>query len=212
VRLKIHLDFEISELNKVYTNGTLVDQELLTDEQAGHCISIREAAAEEENAKTNNSFGICVLDSSTSEFSLSAFEDDVCRTKLETMMRQLRPKEVIFKKVNIYYLPETIRKVDILPAKGNLSVATTRLLKSILPAACLWTSLRETEGFGYDRTLTELKALYPADADTMEDDGELLSGTVPQSIRDMVGYKGAMEALGAMIWSVYFINMKLRHS
>jgi len=140
------------------------------------------------------------------------FEDDVCRTKLETMMRQLRPKEVIFKKVNIYYLPETIRKVDILPAKGNLSVATTRLLKSILPAACLWTSLRETEGFGYDRTLTELKALYPADADTMEDDGELLSGTVPQSIRDMVGYKGAMEALGAMIWSVYFINMKLRHS
>jgi len=48
VRLKIHLDFEISELNKVYTNGTLVDQELLTDEQAGHCISIREAAAEEE--------------------------------------------------------------------------------------------------------------------------------------------------------------------
>lgn len=90
---------KIRELNKVYTNGTLVDQELLTDEQAGHCISIREAAAEEENAKTNNSFGICVLDSSTSEFSLSAFEDDVCRTKLETMLRQLRPKEVIFKKV-----------------------------------------------------------------------------------------------------------------
>ena len=90
-----------SELNKVYTNGTLVDQELLTDEQAGHCISIREAAAEEASAKTNNSFGICVLDSSTSEFSLSAFEDDVCRTKLETMMRQLRPKEIIFKKVTM---------------------------------------------------------------------------------------------------------------
>ena len=30
-----------SELNKVLTNGTLVDAEMLTDEQAGHCISIR---------------------------------------------------------------------------------------------------------------------------------------------------------------------------
>jgi DNA mismatch repair protein MSH6 len=46
------------------------------------------------------SFGICVLDSSTSEFNLSAFTDDVCRTKLETMLRQLRPKEILFTKVD----------------------------------------------------------------------------------------------------------------
>ena len=82
---------KIIEPNKVYTNGILVDQELLTDEQAGHCISIRETATEEANAKINNDFGLCVLDSLTSEFGLSVFEDDICRTKLETMMRQLRP-------------------------------------------------------------------------------------------------------------------------
>jgi DNA mismatch repair protein MSH6 len=29
------------ELNKVLTTGTLVDGEMLTDEQAGHCVSIR---------------------------------------------------------------------------------------------------------------------------------------------------------------------------
>jgi hypothetical protein len=116
------------ELNKVYTNGTLVDQELLTDEQAGHCISIREAAAEEANAKTNNSFGICVLDSSTSEFSLSAFEDDVCRTKLETMMRQLRPKEVIFKKVNMLLYLRVI---------GMLMYAAERAISLWLQLACL---------------------------------------------------------------------------
>src|SRR5271154_811442 len=81
-----------SELNKVYTNGTLIDAELLTDDQAGHCVFIRENQAE-------NSFGICILDSSTSEFGLSAFEDDVCRTKLETLVRQSRVKEVIFTKV-----------------------------------------------------------------------------------------------------------------
>lgn len=90
------------ELNKVYTNGTLVDEALLTDEQAGHCVSIKE----EETLKDKNgrqAFGICVLDSSTSEFNLSAFEDDVCRTRLETLMRQLRPKEIIFTKV--LYIP-----------------------------------------------------------------------------------------------------------
>ena len=85
------------ELNKVYTNGTLVDAELLTDEQAGHCISICEEAAS-DNSDMNN-FGICVLDCSTSQFNLSAFEDDVCRTRLETLMRQLRPKELLFTKV-----------------------------------------------------------------------------------------------------------------
>ena len=85
------------ELNKVYTNGTLVDAELLTDDQAGHCVSIREA--EGEDGRDRQSFGVCVLDSATSEFNLSAFEDDVCRTKLETLMRQLRPKEIIFTKV-----------------------------------------------------------------------------------------------------------------
>ena len=84
----------LRELNKVYTNGTLVDEELLTDEQAGHCVSIRET---EEDGKC--SFGICVLDCATSEFNVSSFDDDVVRTRLETMMRQLRPKEVIFTKV-----------------------------------------------------------------------------------------------------------------
>ena len=83
------------ELNKVYTNGTLVDADLIIDEQAGHCVSIRELDPESDKG----AFGVCVLDSSTSEFNMSAFEDDACRTKLETMLRQLRPKELLFTKV-----------------------------------------------------------------------------------------------------------------
>ena len=83
----------------MYTNGTLVDQELLTDEQAGHCIAISEEQSNDDSLKR---FGICVLDCSTSEFNLSAFEDDICRTKLETLMRQVRPKEILFTKVGVY--------------------------------------------------------------------------------------------------------------
>lgn len=82
-------------------------------------------------------------------------------------------------------------------------MATTRLLKAILPASCLWTSLRESEGFGYDQTLRELKELYPADEqDTVDESDELLGSAVPQSIRDMVECKSAIEALGAMIWYI----------
>lgn len=89
---------EDRELNKVYTNGTLVDPELLIDDNAGHCVAITEEPSE-DGKDTQNKFGICVLDCSTSQFDLSAFEDDICRTKLETLMRQIRPKELLFKKV-----------------------------------------------------------------------------------------------------------------
>ena len=97
-------DKQLRELHKVYTNGTLVDEELLTDDQAGHCISIREGSGKDEE----DTFGICVLDSSTSEFNLSAFTDDVCRTKLETMLRQLRPKEILFTKVDRPFQPVSL--------------------------------------------------------------------------------------------------------
>ena len=108
------------------------------------------------------------------------------------------------------FISVSIPQFRVYSSQGNLSVATTRLLKSILPASCLWTSLRESEGFGYDQTLTEVKNLYPAnDPDDIEDD-ETLNETVPQSIRDMVGCKGAMEALGAMIWSAPLASPKTR--
>ncbi|KAH9994684.1 hypothetical protein BJV77DRAFT_1059906 [Russula vinacea] len=170
------------ELNKVYTNGTLVDDELLVDDQAGHCLSIRE----NEEAGEYGSFGICVLDSATSEFNLSAFDDDVCRTKLETLLRQLRPKEIVF-------------------TKGNLSVATTRLLRVILPGACLWTSLRDVEGFDYDKTLSELKSLYGTNGEDFMDDDDY--SLVPTAIREMLGCKTAIEALGSMMWYLRQLNI-----
>lgn len=51
--------------------------------------------------------------------------------------------------------------------------------------------------------------MYAADEDdSMEDDDELLSEAVPQSIRDMVRFNGAMEALGTMIWFARIIMVK----
>ena len=85
-------------LSKVYTNGTLVDAALLTDEHASHCVAVREEG--EEHPKTGaQRVALCVLDSATRAFSLCAFEDDVCLTTLEMALRQLRQKEVMFTEV-----------------------------------------------------------------------------------------------------------------
>lgn len=83
---------------------------MLHDEQAGHLVSIKvgvtcgfrlviEPGLSQEDSDTENLFGLCILDASTGEFNLSTFVDDVCGTKLETVIRQLRPKEILFTKV-----------------------------------------------------------------------------------------------------------------
>lgn len=92
--------------------------------------------------------------------------------------------------------------------QGNLLVPTIRLLKVILPDNCLWTSLRDCEGLSYEKTLKELKELYPAGDD---DDADInphgLSSAVPEAILSMVQYKGAVESLGSMIWYLRTLNI-----
>jgi len=59
------------------------------------------------------------------------------------------------------------------------------------------------EGFNYDKTLEELKALYTtSDDDTMDDDDY---GMIPTAIRDMLEYTNAIEALGSMMWCVVLV-------
>ena len=87
-----------------------------------------------------------------------------------------------------------------------MSVSTTRLLKAVLPSQCLWTSLRESEGLTYEKTIRELKTLYPAteEDDDTSDNVYGLSSAVPEAIRSMLMYHGAVEALGSMIWYRFF--------
>jgi DNA mismatch repair protein MSH6 len=84
------------ELAQVFTNGTIVDSTYLTTDEANHCVAIKEMAT----SSSTSAFGVCVMDASTGEFGLSAFDDDVCRTRLETMFRQIRPKEFLHAKVS----------------------------------------------------------------------------------------------------------------
>lgn len=76
----------------------------------------------------------------------------------------------------------------------------------ILPSGCLWTALRDVEGFDYKTTLEELKTMYPpGEDDDMTDD--VLPSSVPEAIRSMLGRRAPMEALGAMVWYLRQLNI-----
>ena len=81
-----------------------------------------------------------------------------------------------------------------------MSPSTSRLLKVVLTEACLWTSLRDVEGFDYGQTLNELKLLYAPDSHKNDDDDDDDRSYIPDAIREMLGCKSTIEALGNMMW------------
>jgi DNA mismatch repair protein MSH6 len=86
------------ELASVLTNGTVVDEAFLTEEEASHCVAIKEGRSEDGLRAT---YGVCVLDAATGQFELSSWEDDNVATRLETLTRQLRIKELLHEKVGL---------------------------------------------------------------------------------------------------------------
>lgn len=82
------------ELACVLTGGTLVDGSMLQDDMATYCVAIKEST---EDGKP--CFGISFVDTSTGEFSITQFADDLELTKFETFVAQIRPKELILEKV-----------------------------------------------------------------------------------------------------------------
>lgn len=60
--------------------------------------------------------------------------------------------------------------------------------------------MRDVEGFDYGKTLEELKTLYPVSDGEDDMDDEVLPSSVPKAIREMLGSRTAVEALGALIW------------
>lgn len=85
------------ELTGVLTGGTLTDPNMLTDDMATYCMAIKESVTE-EGAKI---FGVCFVDTATSEMNfIELVDDDEC-TKLDTLITQIKPKEVLCEKNNL---------------------------------------------------------------------------------------------------------------
>lgn len=157
------------ELKTVLTTGTIVDGHLLTDDLSNHCIAVKEFI---EEAGSDPRFGIVIADCSTAEFTMSAFQDDTCRTKLETTIRQHRPRELIVE-------------------AGNLSVPTLRLLRTCVGPSCTWNNLQPG---------AEFKTAKEAIIGVQKIFSESGSETVPPTIARLFDNDEAMSAMGGMLW------------
>ncbi|KAK4509250.1 Histone deacetylase hda1 [Mucor velutinosus] len=168
------------ELTSVLTAGTLVDSGLLTNELGTYCMSIKEHCGDESMPPT---FGICFVDTATAEFNLVHFQDDVHRTKFETLIMQIKPRELVTE-------------------KGRLSKTTTRLLKSILNEP-LWNMLKPDVEF-WDARITEDEISIH---EYFGSEGELANEQLTQAMTEARKDPLLMSAFGGLIW--YLRSLKL---
>jgi hypothetical protein len=95
------------------TAGTIRDPELLSDYTPQYLLVVKE-----EIKGDLSNFGICFVDVSTNEFGLASFLDDERCTQFETLLLQLRPKEILHE-------------------KGALSPRSKKLLSLVLGKVCM---------------------------------------------------------------------------
>ncbi|KAI5950965.1 MSH6 [Candida jiufengensis] len=161
------------ELTNVLTGGTLTNLEMITDDMATYCLSIKEQT-QEDGSKI---FGVAFVDTATSELSLVELEDDAECTKLETLITQVRPKEVICE-------------------KGNLCKIATKILKYCAHSNNqIWNNLNPiTEFWDYDITLEHLvKSRYYA-AEDLDD-----FSNYPKVLLEFKNKYVAFNALGGLL-------------
>lgn len=117
------------ELKCVLTAGTLTEETMLANDMPMYCCAIKE-----EQEGENKVFGVAFIDTATGAISMTQFEDDNECTKFETLISQVRPKEVI-------------------TAKGGLCPQAMRVLKFNCQNQAIFNSLKPGAEF-YDRDTT----------------------------------------------------------
>ncbi|CAO1620443.1 unnamed protein product [Sympodiomycopsis kandeliae] len=153
------------ELRHVMTTGTMIEG--LEDDLASYCIALSENVVQ-QGGEDFATFGVCMLDAATSEFTLAQWQDDRARSELETLLRSHRVKEIIHK-------------------KGQISKETLRIIKNCVGADCRITMLREgKEWLTPDDTVSELTNLFGS-----EDD-------VPEAISSVLDKDEVVSAMGGM--------------
>ncbi|GAC99200.1 hypothetical protein PHSY_006800 [Pseudozyma hubeiensis SY62] len=177
------------ELRHVLTSGTIVDAASLPDDLNSYCVSIKESATAGRNGPI---FGVCTLDAATAEFNLTEFEDDESRTRLETLLRSLRLKEVLHE-------------------KGGLTAPTLRVLRCTVPSAAQITMLKPgVEFLEQETTLRKLNALFNPDVDAearLDSLDPVDPSLLPEGIASMVERPSAMSALGGMLCYLAQLNL-----
>lgn len=170
------------ELTSVLTGGTLTDLNMITDDMSIYCLSIRQEA---------NKFGLAFVDTSTSELQIVELEEDnmdEC-SKLNTIITQIKPKEIICE-------------------KGNLSAVPMKILKHSSPSGTIiWNYLNPgSEAWDYETTLEELVKSNYYEAKDLDD----YTNYPPVLLRYKNEHEVAFTAFGSLLY--YLKELKLDQS
>ncbi|CAG8434233.1 1760_t:CDS:10 [Ambispora gerdemannii] len=179
------------ELTSILTAGTLVEDGLLTNDMGTYCLSIKEEITSETELPE---FGVCFVDTATGEFNLASFKDDISRTKFETLIMQLKPREIVFE-------------------KGKLSQRSHRTLKNSIPNL-IWNGLApDNEFWNAETTLYEIRiAGYFSNKHKINDEEvnetyEESMESHPLALKEAREKPLMMSALGGLLW--YLRSLKL---
>jgi len=170
------------ELTCVLTGGTLVDESMLHDELATYCLAVKESCPSED---ADPEFGIAFVDAATGEMGVCQFQDDRDRTKFETLLAQLRPKEVLLE-------------------RGGLTKLSTRMLKNCLPPAAIWNWLHPDKEF-WDEDRTESELLI---ANYFEKEAKTDISSWPQDLqKTRESSPLALSAYGALVYYLRYLKI-----
>lgn len=136
------------ELTGVLTGGTLTDMDMISGDMATYCVAIKEESLE-DGSKV---FGVAFVDTATSELNLIELADDSECTKLDTLITQIRPKEVLCE-------------------KNNLCSTATKILKfNSHNGHQIWNNLNpDSEFWDYDTALENLVKSKYYEAEDLDD-------------------------------------------
>ncbi|KAG6009191.1 hypothetical protein E4U21_003044 [Claviceps maximensis] len=172
------------QLSCVLTAGTLVDGGMLQDDMAAYCVAIKESVFDDIP-----SFGIAFVDTATGRFQLSGFVDDVDRTKFETFVAQIGPRELLLE-------------------KSHLSTKALRILKNNTSPTTIWTHLKPgTEFWDADTSRRELKCGNYFAASTAANDGSD-DGSWPEVLQQFQDDDLVMSAMGALLSYLKFLQLE----
>jgi DNA mismatch repair protein MSH6 len=101
------------QVTRILSPGTLVDDIYIDDERAIYLLAVKEHW--EASGAEPPAYGVCFVDTATGEVNLGYFQDDRDRTQFETLLLQIKPREILYEKEGPHSLcsPQTLQLVHI---------------------------------------------------------------------------------------------------
>ncbi|KAH3665402.1 hypothetical protein OGAPHI_003586 [Ogataea philodendri] len=170
------------ELSCVLTCGTLTDEAMLGDEMSKYCLALKETI----NSDNTRTIGVSFVDTASGNIRLTQFDDDSDYSKLETLLAQIQPMEVLVE-------------------KSKVSPSIVRMLRFNSQPHAGFNFLRsQSEFWDFDTTFEQLtrgKYFEAADLDDLSNYPPVLVEYYEN--RYFVGFS----AFGALLW--YLKSLKL---